>query len=147
MSHNTDNHNYKASIDLPGRSMLEELILCIAFTAGQYGKILHSRLSNAGEVNFNFIMFSNWEWIILIKLPGKLCSSNSISMAWFVVIDCVPRIKPFGSYHLLSKINLLLLYLFCMALCLRATEKLLSLSRIKQVLRSQDNSDLSATVS
>ena len=31
--------------------------------AGQYGKIYPSRLSNTGEVNFNSIMFSNWECI------------------------------------------------------------------------------------
>ena len=30
-------------------------------TAGQYGKILHSRLSNTGGLNFNIMMFSNWE--------------------------------------------------------------------------------------
>ena len=48
----------KSSIDLPGRSILEEVILHIASTAGQYGKILSSRLSNTEEVNFNIIMFS-----------------------------------------------------------------------------------------
>ena len=41
------------------RLILEELILCIAPTAEQYGKILLSRLSNTGELNFNIIMFSN----------------------------------------------------------------------------------------
>ena len=40
-------------------SVLEKLIICIALTAGQYGKILPSRLSNTGELNFNIIMFSN----------------------------------------------------------------------------------------
>ena len=54
-SHNTDILNYKSSIDLPCRSILEELILCIALTAGQYGKILPSRLSNTGQLNFNII--------------------------------------------------------------------------------------------
>ena len=43
-------------------TILEELILCIAPTAGQYGKILPSRLSNTGKVNFNIIMFSNCEY-------------------------------------------------------------------------------------
>jgi hypothetical protein len=47
------------SIDLPGRSILEELILCITPTAGQYRKILVSRVSNTEELNFNIIMFSN----------------------------------------------------------------------------------------
>ena len=59
LSHNTDIFNYKPSIDIPGRSILEELIICIASTAGQYGKILPSSLSNTGEVNFNIIGFSN----------------------------------------------------------------------------------------
>ena len=58
-NHNTDILSYKSSIDLPGRSILEELIVRSALTAGQYGKILPSRLSNTGEVNFNIIMFSN----------------------------------------------------------------------------------------
>ena len=43
---------------------MEELILRIASTAGQYGKILPSRLTNTGEVNFNIIMFSKWEWTV-----------------------------------------------------------------------------------
>ena len=51
--------NYNSSIDLPGRSILEQLILRIAPTAGQYGKILPSRLSNIGSLKFNIIMFSN----------------------------------------------------------------------------------------
>ena len=58
-NHNIDILNYKSSIDLPGRSILEELIICVALTAGQYRKILHSRLSNTGELNINIIMFSN----------------------------------------------------------------------------------------
>ena len=58
-SHNTDILNYNSRIDLPGRSILEELIVRIAPTAGQYGKILPSRLSNTEELNFNIIMFSN----------------------------------------------------------------------------------------
>ena len=37
---------------------MEELILCIAPTAGQYGKILSSRLSDTGGLNFNIIMFN-----------------------------------------------------------------------------------------
>ena len=36
LSHNTDILNNNSSINLPGRSILEELILCIAHTAGQY---------------------------------------------------------------------------------------------------------------
>ena len=57
--HNTDILNYNFSIDLPGRSILEELILRIAPTAGQYGKILPSKLCNIEELNFNIIMFHN----------------------------------------------------------------------------------------
>ena len=57
-SHITDILNYKSSINLPGISILEELILRIALIAGKYGKILPSRLSYTGEVNFNIIMFS-----------------------------------------------------------------------------------------
>ena len=56
-SHNTAIFNYKSSTDLPWRSILEELILRIASTAGQWGKILPSRLSITGELNFNIIMF------------------------------------------------------------------------------------------
>ena len=33
-SHNTDILNYNSSIVLPGRAILEELILCIALVAG-----------------------------------------------------------------------------------------------------------------
>ena len=42
----------------PGRSILEELILQIAPTAGQYWKILPSGLSMTGEFNLNIIMFN-----------------------------------------------------------------------------------------
>ena len=56
-SHNSGILNFKSSIDLPGRSILEELIFRIAWT----WKILPSRLSNTGEFNFYIIMFSNWE--------------------------------------------------------------------------------------
>ena len=59
LSQTTDILNYSSNLDLPGRSILEELILRIASTAGQYGKILPSRLSNAGELNFNIITFIN----------------------------------------------------------------------------------------
>ena len=48
---------YKSSIDLPGISILEELILRIALIAGQYGKI-----------NFNSVMFSNGECAVLLHL-------------------------------------------------------------------------------
>ena len=41
-SHNTDILNYNSSITFPGRSVLKVLILRIAPTAGQYGKILAS---------------------------------------------------------------------------------------------------------
>ena len=57
--HNTDILNYNSSISLPERSMLEELILCKTPTAGQYRKLLPSRLSNPGEFNFNTILFRN----------------------------------------------------------------------------------------
>ena len=67
-SHNTDILNYKSSIDLPWGSILEELILCIALTAGQYGKILPSILSNTGELNFSNIMFSNCECLSWLQL-------------------------------------------------------------------------------
>ena len=56
-SHNTDILNYNSSIDLPGRSIWEELILRTAPRDGQYGKILPSRLSNTGELDFNTTMF------------------------------------------------------------------------------------------
>ena len=39
-SHSTDIFNYKSSIDLPGRSILEELIICIVPTAGQYQTVI-----------------------------------------------------------------------------------------------------------
>ena len=42
----------------PISTKLEELILRIAPTAGQYGKKLPSRFSKMGELNFNIIMFS-----------------------------------------------------------------------------------------
>ena len=58
-SHNTDILNYKSSINLPVRSILEESILRIALTAGQYMKIVPSRFSNTEELSFNIIMFSN----------------------------------------------------------------------------------------
>ena len=56
------------------RSILAELILHIALTAGQYGKVLPSRLSTTGDLNFNIIIFSNWEWNIknLSELHGKM---------------------------------------------------------------------------
>ena len=59
LSHNTYILSYKSIIDFPGRSILEELILRIAPTTGQYGEIFPSRLSNTGELNFNIVMFSN----------------------------------------------------------------------------------------
>ena len=48
------------------RSILEKLIFRIAPTAGQYGKISPSRLSNTGELNFNIIMLSNWECTVCV---------------------------------------------------------------------------------
>ena len=79
-SHNTDIFNYKSSIDLPGRSIQVEFILRIALAAGQYGKILASRLSNIGELNFNTIMFSNWE-CISIRTRGEIYG-QIYSSAW-----------------------------------------------------------------
>ena len=70
-SHNTDILNYRSSIGLSGRSIWEELLLRIAPTAGQYGEILPSRLSNAGELNFNIIMFSNWEQPVMTQSSNK----------------------------------------------------------------------------
>ena len=52
------------------RSILEELIFCIAPTAGQYGKILPIRLSNTGELNFNIITFRNLECIFIMTRGG-----------------------------------------------------------------------------
>ena len=73
-SQNTDILNYNSSNWPSWRSILEELILRIAPTAGQYGKILPSRLSNTGDLNFNIIMFSIWEWNIMWEvLHWKLC--------------------------------------------------------------------------
>ena len=57
-NHKTDILNYISSFDHPGRSVLEELILRIALTAGQYGKILPSGLSNAGKLNYHIKIFS-----------------------------------------------------------------------------------------
>ena len=53
-NHSTDILNYKFSIDLLGRSILAEMILRIAWTAGQYGKMLTSRMSNTGELRVKF---------------------------------------------------------------------------------------------
>jgi hypothetical protein len=64
-SNNTDILNYNSSIDLPWISVLEELILRIALTTGQYGKLLASWLRNTEELNLNIKMFSNWEWKVL----------------------------------------------------------------------------------
>ena len=64
-SNNADIINYNSSIDPPGRSIFEELILRIALSTGQYGKILPSWLRNMEELNFNITMFSNWEWNVL----------------------------------------------------------------------------------
>ena len=57
-SNNADILNYNSIIHLPGRSVLEELILCIAMSTGQYGKILASCLRNTEELNLNIEMFS-----------------------------------------------------------------------------------------
>ena len=57
-SHNADILNCN-SIDHPGGSILEELILRISPTDWQYGKILPCRLSNTKELNFNIIVFRN----------------------------------------------------------------------------------------
>ena len=70
--HNTDILNYKSSMALPGRSILEELTLHIASTAGQYWKILPNRLCNTEELNFNIIMFSAWECEILLMLTYNI---------------------------------------------------------------------------
>ena len=40
LNHNTDMLNYSSCITLPGISIVGELILCIALSTGQYGKIL-----------------------------------------------------------------------------------------------------------
>ena len=50
------------------RSILEELILCKAPTAGQDRKILPSWFSNTGKLNFNIIMFSNWECPVIVSV-------------------------------------------------------------------------------
>ena len=57
------------------RSTWEEFILRIALTAGVYGKILRSRLSNTGELNFNIIMFINWECPVLARLQSWPCTA------------------------------------------------------------------------
>ena len=46
-------------------SLLEELILSIALSTGQYGKLLSSWLRNTVELNLNFETFSIWEWKVL----------------------------------------------------------------------------------
>ncbi len=64
-SNNTHILNFNSSIDLPGRSVLEELILRIALSTGQCGNFLPSWLRNTEELNLNIKMFSNWEWKVL----------------------------------------------------------------------------------
>ena len=64
-SNNTHILNFNTSIDLPGRSVLEELILRIALSTGQYGKCLPSWLRNTEGLNLNIKMLSNWEWKVL----------------------------------------------------------------------------------
>ena len=60
------------SITTPALSFLEikirRLILRIAPTAGQYGKI---RLINTADLNFNIIIFCNWEWLISVKVQNE----------------------------------------------------------------------------
>ena len=100
-SHNTDILNYNSSTDLPGISILEELILRIASTAGQYGKILHSRFSNIGELNFNIILFSkgslkkkNIESLTAVKTPAGWWSQSSGYFFPCYKTFCVPPGSP-----------------------------------------------------
>ena len=86
-SYNTDILNYNFSID-PGRSLLEELILCIALTAGQYWNILPSRLSNIEKLNFHIIMFSNSECCIL-KHPIQVQGVTTLAgVVFFFLLEC-----------------------------------------------------------
>ena len=57
------------------------MILRIVSTAGQYGKILPSRLSNSEELIFNIIMFSNWEWSLYDSMwhTYLICELNQLS--------------------------------------------------------------------
>ena len=62
LSQNTEILNFNSNIGLSGRSIMEELILHIARTAGQYGKVSPSRLNNTREVYFNIEILSFQEW-------------------------------------------------------------------------------------
>ena len=81
--HNTDILNHKSSIDLSGRSILEEFVLHNAPTAGKYGKILSSRLSNTGELYFNIkcsvIEHESLNINIPLLIMIKLITLNSLA--------------------------------------------------------------------
>ena len=86
-SHNTDILNYNSIINLPGKSTLEELILRIAPPAGQYGKILYSIWSNTGGLNFNTIMFSNWECTVH-SCNALCCTVLPCNALWCTILPC-----------------------------------------------------------
>ena len=108
-SHNTDVLNYNSSIDLPGRSILEELILCNAPTSGQYGKILPGRLNNTESLNFNIIMFreglnkkmANYPHFVDRGVRGSLKVDTRWELG--VVLACGFKKIPSCEYYLFPK--------------------------------------------
>ena len=76
---------------LSWRSILEEFILRIALTAGKYGKILPSRLSNTCELNVNIITFSNWECDL-----WSLCFDGGNRVMFFCIDFLEEHVEKFG---------------------------------------------------
>ena len=64
LSHNKDILNYNSNIDLPGRKILEELILCISLSTGPYGEKIAQLIEQYWRLKFNITMFSNLEYYI-----------------------------------------------------------------------------------
>ena len=118
-SHNTNILNYISSIDLPERSILKDLNLRIASTAGQYGKILPSRLSNTWEVNFNIIMFSNWESIRIMTRGGMYGQIYPYVWRRKGIFDRISWVKfLYGQHIILTGIRLMITSLIKMNISL-----------------------------
>ena len=66
-SQNTDIFNYNSSIFLPGDQYGKSWFSVLLQQLGTTGKLLPSILSNTGRLNFNIIIFSNWEWFVHFK--------------------------------------------------------------------------------
>ena len=65
---------------------MEELILHIAPTAGQYGKILPSTLSNTGELDFNIILFSNCVFLQVLLHDLVMLLFNDQQCLYFKIL-------------------------------------------------------------